>query len=215
MTDQATRDRQLREVLEELSAGRLMTGEAFTQVKKLQDAAVAEAAVESPGFATRRTIKKTPGGGIVAGLILLVIGGIFGGVGGFFGHKSIRFELQGKQVEGKVVRMIHGGGKSKGSKPVVAYQVDGKTHEIEGSISSSPPAYKQGDKATVYYNPADPSDAQIGGFVERWLFPTIFGGIGGIVFIVGLAMFFGGLLRKLFGSPLNTADLEGSRFTVG
>jgi hypothetical protein len=214
MSDQATRDHQLREVLEELSAGRLLTGEAFDQVKKLQRAAVAEASADTPGLFTRRTITKTPGGGIVAGLVMLMFGGIFAGVGGFFAATSIRFELHGKQVEGQVVRMVHGGGKGKGSRPVVAYKVDGKPFEVEGSISASPPAYKPGDKAIVYYTPADPSDAQIGGFVERWLFPVIFGGIGSLVFVAGMTMFLGGLLRRLSGSPPSTADPDGERFAA-
>lgn len=214
MTDRTTRDRQLREVLEELSAGRLLTDEAFDRVKSLQDAAVADASADTWGSSTRPPTPKTPGGGIVAGLIMLLVGGILGCVGGFFASKSIRFELYGKQVEGQVIRMVHGGGKGKGSKPVVAYKVDGKPLEVEGSISSSPPAYKQGDRAIVYYNPADPSDAQIGGFVERWLFPTVFGGIGSIVSIVGMTMFLGGLLRTLFGSTPSTHDPERDRFTA-
>lgn len=211
MTDEATRDRHLREVLEELSAGRLLPDEAFDHVKKLQDAAVADAS----GLFTPRTITKQRGGGLVAGLVMLLVGGVFGCIGGFHALKSIRFELHGEQVEGQVVRMVHGGGKGKGSRPVVAYKVDGKPFEIEGSISSNPPAYKQGDRATVYYTPADPSDAQIGGFVERWLFPTVFGGLGSMVSIVGMAMFFGGLLRRRFSSPLSTADPEGTRFPAG
>jgi hypothetical protein len=214
MTDEATRDQQLREVLEELTAGRLLTDEAFDRVKNLQNAAVADAAADASGYSTRRTISKTPGGGIVAGLIMLIFGGILGCVGGFMAYKSIRFELYGKQVEGQVIRMVHGGGKGKGSKPVVAYKVDGKPFEVEGSISSSPPTYKQGDRAIVYYTPADPSDAQIAGFVERWLFPTVFGGIGSIVSIVGLTMFLGGLLRTLFGSTPRTYDPERDRFTA-
>lgn len=214
MADRATRDRQLREVLEELSAGRLLTDQAFDQVKHLQDAAVADAATGTWSSSTRHTIPKTPGGGIVAGLIMLIFGGILSCVGGFLGYKSICFELYGKQVEGQVIRMVHGGGKGKGSKPVVAYKVDGKPFEVEGSISSSPPTYKQGDRAIVYYTPADPSDAQIAGFVERWLFPTVFGGIGSIVSLVGMTMFLGGLLRTLFGSTPSTYDPERERFTA-
>ncbi|MGC3968346.1 MAG: DUF3592 domain-containing protein [Pirellulales bacterium] len=187
-----------------------MVGEAFDQVKSLQQ----QSSVESlaPVFNAMRSRSK--GGGIVAGMIMILIGGLFGGIGGYFGFKSIHFELQGKQTEGQVIRMIGGGGNSKGSKPVVAYTVEGKPYEIEGSISSSPPAYKTGEKATVYYDPNNPGDAQIGGFVERWLFPTIFGGIGGLVFVVGLSIFFGAILRRLF-RPLATAtDLENARFSV-
>ncbi len=205
MADESADDK-LRSVLQELASGRLLVDEALVQVKKLRPAAGSQ-------LGSSVVVKKQSKGGlIIAGLILTVIGGIFGTVGGVFGYKTWRFERMGHKVEGEVVRMQHGGGKSKGSKPVVAYVVSGKQYETVGTISSSPPAWKVGEKATVYYNPDDPTDAQISGFVERWLFPVIFGGIGGLVASVGLVLLLTGVVRKLFGS-FTAEALENARFS--
>ncbi len=205
MADESADDK-LRSVLQELASGRLLVDEALVQVKRLRPAA-------DVGFASSVVRKKQSKSGLmIAGLILTLIGGIFAAVGGAFGYKTLRFEQMGHKVEGEVVRMQHGGGKSKGSKPVVAYVVSGKQYETVGTISSSPPAWKVGEKATVYYNPDDPTDAQISGFVERWLFPVIFGGIGGVVASVGLVLLLTGVVRKLFGS-FTAEALENARFS--
>lgn len=205
MADESADDK-LRSVLQELASGRLLVDEALVQVTRLRPAAGSH-------LGSAVVVKKQSKGGlIIAGLILTVIGGIFGTVGGVFGYKTWRFEQMGHKVEGEVVRMQHGGGKSKGSKPVVAYVVSGKQYETVGTISSSPPAWKVGEKATVYYNPDDPTDAQISGFVERWLFPVIFGGIGGVVASVGLVLLLTGVVRKLFGS-FTAEALENARFS--
>lgn len=201
-----TADDKLRAVLQELSSGRLLVDEALVQIKRLRPAPSATFG------STVVTKKQSRGGLIIAGLILTIIGGIFATVGGVFGYKTLRFEQMGHKVEGEVVRMVHGGGKSKGSKPVVAYLVGGKRYETEGTVGSSPPAWKVGEKATVYYNPDDPTEAQISGFVERWLFPVIFGGIGGVVALVGGILLLTGIVRNIFGAF--TSDvLENARFS--
>ena len=205
MADDSADDK-LRTVLQELASGRLLVDEALVQVKKLRPAAGSQ-------LGSSVVVKKQSKGGlIIAGLILTVIGSIFGTVGGVFGYKTWRFERMGHKVEGEVIQMVHGGGKNKGAKPVVKYVVGGKQYEIVGTISSSPPAWKVGERPTVYYNPEDPKDAQISGFVERWLFPVIFGGIGGVVASVGLVLLLTGFVRKLFGS-FTTEALENARFS--
>ncbi|MBA4018786.1 MAG: hypothetical protein C0483_16585 [Pirellula sp.] len=198
-------DDKLRAVLQELASGRLLVDEALVQVKRLQPA-------RSANFGASVTTKKSKGGLIIAGLILTLFGGIFGSVGGVFAYKTWRFEKMGHKVDGEVVSMVRDGGKNNGSKPVVKYVVAGKQYEIVGSISSSPPAWKVGEKATVYYNPDDPTDAQLSGFVERWLFPTIFGGIGGVIASVGIVLLFSGIVRKIFGA-MSTEALESARFS--
>ena len=205
MADESADDN-LRAVLQELASGRLLVDEALVQVKKLRP-------VASSQFGTSVVVKKQSKSGlIIVGLILTLFGGVFGSVGGVFAYKTWRFERMGHKVDGEVFRMVHDGGKNHGSKPVVAYVVNGKRFEIVGSISSSPPAWKVGEKATVYYNPDDPTDAQISGFVERWLFPVIFGGIGGVVASVGITLLLTGFIRKLFGS-FTTEALENARFS--
>lgn len=75
-----------------------------------------------------------------------------------------------------------------GSVPEVRYFVDGKPYVIHGVITTSPPAYSIGEKIPVYYPPGNPEQGVIGSFVELWLFPMIFGGIG-LVFTLGSGFF--------------------------
>ncbi len=86
--------------------------------------------------------------------------------------------------------MKHSGGKG-GLFPIVEYTVDGKSFEVQG-ISSKPPAYSVGDPAMVRYRMDNPADAVINSFLQRWLLPVIFTGLGAIF----VAVFGRGRLRR-------------------
>jgi hypothetical protein len=47
-----------------------------------------------------------------------------------------------------------------------------------GSTGSSPPIYRKGQQVKVLYDPQYPDAAKIESWLELWLFPTIFAGIG-------------------------------------
>jgi hypothetical protein len=185
----------LQEVLEDVAAGRLLVEEAIVEVDRLR-----------PATASLPTIVATTRGqarSMTLPLIVLLFAGSIGAVGGFFAWRTLHFELTGRTVEGKVVRMVHGGGSGNHSKPVVAYSVDGQDYEVTGLISSSPPAWRVGDRAVVHYDPADPSVAQVSGFIERWLFPVIFGGLGTVVGGIGL-MLLGATRRDPSDEPMTS-----------
>lgn len=93
-------------------------------------------------------------------------------------------------IEGRVIQMKPSGGKG-GLFPVVEYTVDGKSFEVQG-ISSKPPAYSVGDPAMVRYRTDNPADAVINSFLQRWLLPVIFTGLGAIF----VAVFGRGQLRS-------------------
>jgi hypothetical protein len=195
MPDQLTsHDARLRSILTELSMGRLTVDEACAQIDDL-DRPV-------PGAKKQQPLS------IGAGIVVLLFGSIFGGVGGIFAAKSLSFTHDAGHVEGEVVRHERSG--NKGNRlPIVRYEVDGKPYELRGEIASgSPPSVHS--KVTVLYKLADPGQAQIDSFVQRWLFPLIFCGIGGLVGLVGLTLVIRGLLAKLF--PPGTGDPQ--RFTV-
>ena len=189
-----TRDDRLRRILTELSMGRLTVDEAYAQVDDLQ-----------PPRSSLR--KKSAPQSIGAGLLILLFGAVFGGVGLFFLTKALSFSHDSAHVEGTVVRLERSG--DKGSRlPVVRYEVDGKSHELRGDIASgSPPAVHS--KVSIIYKTADPSQAQIDSFVQRWLFPLIFGGVGGLVTLVGLVVFLRGIVSRL-----RPATAPSDRFTV-
>jgi hypothetical protein len=194
MPEQPTdRDKTLRSVLNELSMGRLTVDEAYGKIEGL----------------TRPTVRssKPQMQSIGVGLFLLLFGAVFGAVGGIFAVKSLSFSHDAVQVEGTVVRHERSG--NKGNRiPIVRYTVDGKEHELRGEIASNmPPALHS--KVTVLYKTADPSQAQIDSFVQRWLFPLIFGGIGGLAGLIGLVV-----VMRSIAKRFRSAAGQSERFTV-
>jgi hypothetical protein len=128
--------------------------------------------------------------------------GIFGAVGvilmaiaGLLFYKTESFESKGILTQGTVVKMLpsrggtgtHHGGYTYA--PVVTFIAnDNKEHTCRSNIYSSPPSYSVGDKADVYYNPANPDDAVLGG-ASAFLATYILGGIG-LLFSGIAAMFY-------------------------
>lgn len=158
-----------------------------TAGRMTQEQAIAE--INSRGAAgTLRTPRK---GARVVAITLGLIGFLFLCIGGGFGVYSHLKAQDAERVEGAVVKLERTGGKGS-TRPVVHFQVNGQSFGISGTVSSSPPAYQVGEKVTVLYKRDNPGDAQIDSFVERWLFPVIFGGIGLLLFVIavvlGLAM---------------------------
>jgi hypothetical protein len=74
----------------------------------------------------------------------------------------------------------------RGTRPVVAYRGGQTTHEITGRVGTSPPAYAVGEVVSVLYLPSKPRKARIDSFAERRLLPAIFGGIGAVLFVIGV-----------------------------
>jgi Protein of unknown function (DUF3592) len=82
------------------------------------------------------------------------------------------------------------GGTSTTYCPSVAYQTtNGEPVELDLNECSSPPAYATGDRVEIYYNPANPHEAQLKGGVKSTIsivFLIVFG-------ILGLLLTLGGL----------------------
>lgn len=119
----------------------------------------------------------------LAGLLFLTIGVCWIGYQTYWAQGTVL-------IEGRVIQMKPSGGKG-GLFPVVEYTVDGKSFEVQG-ISSKPPAYSVGDPAMVRYRTDNPADAVINSFLQRWLLPVIFTGLGAIF----VAVFGRGQLRS-------------------
>lgn len=111
--------------------------------------------------------------------VALLVGTVFLLVGVGFACSSISVVSVAKQTEGKVIRNVVGW--EGGAAAVVEFFLDGQRHEIQSSRYTSPPQFKIGDKVSVLYDPNDPRRCRINSFVDLWLFPTIFGGIGLLV----------------------------------
>lgn len=198
----------LRNLLERVAAGEVTVDEALPQVRLLSQHALQTSGVASlQAFSTLlqpMVQRQTAAAAWIVGCIFALIGTIFFCVGVGISYRSFQF-LDAPKVEGVIV----GGGRS----PTAKYEVNNKEYKVTSRISSNPPPFNVGDKVTVLYKADDPADAQIDGFVERWLFLLIFGGIGAVLGLIGWGMLLFKILGRLFGvAPVNIN--ESQRFTV-
>jgi hypothetical protein len=118
---------------------------------------------------------------------LKIVGGAFGAVGlvtggiaGFLIVSHLQFVHAAVHVEG-VVLEDHG-------RPRVQFQAGAKTVEIEGSVRSTPPAFKKGEKVTVLYPEGDPDAGEIDSFIQGYLAPLILGSFGVVFGGIGFGM---------------------------
>lgn len=198
----------LRNLLERVARGEVSVDAAMPQVKLLtQQSLQMSGAASLQAFSNllRPAMQRQAAAGTwIAGGILALIGTIFFLVGVGIGWRSIQF-MDAARADGVIV----GGG----ALPIAKYEVNNKEYRVTGRISSKPPAFNAGDKVTVLYKPDNPADAQIDGFVERWLFLTIFGGIGFILGLIGWSLLFFKIVGRLFRARPVDVD-EAQRFTI-
>lgn len=112
-----------------------------------------------------------------------------------------RFRAQAIETRGTVIaleRVLSENGHT--YKPVVRFHaggggLEGQPREFRPSRSSNPAAYAIGEEVAVFYDPADPGRAQIGGWLAHWGTVTVVGGMGAIFAGIG-----GGLLVSARGA---------------
>jgi Protein of unknown function (DUF3592) len=69
--------------------------------------------------------------------------------------------------------------------PVVQFSTaDGNIIRFTNFVRSS--LWHAGDAVTVIYDPANPQDAVIGGFMGRWFTATLAGALGGVFLLLGI-----------------------------
>lgn len=108
------------------------------------------------------------------------------------------------KATGTVVRFEMSGGRSSNGGsgpplfcPVVRFvTADGREIELTASTCSRPAAYDIGESVEVDYDPAAPEDAAFGGFFTRHLVALVFGVIGLVFSVVGIALR-GAIARRL------------------
>lgn len=130
-------------------------------------------------------------GFFIAAGILLFMGVIFAGVAGTIFYQDCALEKNGVQVEGTVISlaMSQDDDGSTSYAPVVRFiSQGGREFTFTGTVYSSPPAYKTGQKVTVLYPIDQPGEAKLKG--EGNLLMIIFGIVGGLEILLGL--FFSG-----------------------
>jgi hypothetical protein len=151
------------------------------------------------------------------GRVLVWIGGIFAALGVVFvigaGWSFLadrNFAAAGARAQGTVIEMI-GSRDSDGDysyKPVVEFRdAEGRRHEFTSNVSSSPPQHSTGESVEVIYDPASPNRAVIDSFLDRFLLPLIFGGLGTVFAAIGFGVLFARLRRRQIAAQLRANGL--------
>ncbi len=98
------------------------------------------------------------------------------------------FARKAERSEGIVVALEERrGSKSRSTwAPIVEHQTVQGPVRFTSPGASSPPSYAVGDRVALLVDPADPANAQIDSFMERWFVPLIFGVLGVIFAGVGI-----------------------------
>ena len=124
--------------------------------------------------------------------------------------------LTGDGVVTELVRARSSDSNSSTYRPVVEFHTDdGSLVEVTSTMGSNSPSFRVGESVQVYYHADRPHQAKINSFLSLWGLPLIFGGIGGIFFLVGFVMIYMARRRaaeveylKRRGSPVQ-AELQG------
>lgn len=154
------------------------------------------------GTGTRRTSSRAPRW--IVWVFPLVGLGLLAGAG-LAVWMELSFRQRAVEAEGRIVQMIprsstdSDGHRSTTWTPVFVFRLpDGKEMRVVAGYSSSPPCCTVGEVIRVRYDPADPSRAQMAGFLASWLVATILGGIGLVFLLAGLLA--ARLMRRLGGA---------------
>jgi len=105
-----------------------------------------------------------------------------------FGLKGLyqvnKFVARGEQAVGIIVEMKKGSSILSKYHPRIRFQTKkGKTVEFSPGNGSNPPMYEVNDHVSVVYNPDYPNYAVINSFIEIWLGPVIYAGLG-LLFLI-------------------------------
>lgn len=131
------------------------------------------------------------------GRVFVWVGGIFATIGVVFvaiagwSYQSDRsFAARGARAQGTVIEMAGSGGSDGYTYSPVVEFVDarGRRHVFTSTVSSNPPRYSRGETVEVIYAPDSPDRAMIDGFLDRFLLPLIFGGLGTLFAAIGFGL---------------------------
>jgi hypothetical protein len=86
--------------------------------------------------------------------------------------------------------------------PVVVFTTaEGEVVEFVAPFGSSPPSVQPGDRVEVLYDPDDPYHAELGDFLDLWLFP-------GVIVVIGGSFLGSALFVRHRTRGLSSADTE-------
>lgn len=123
------------------------------------------------------------------GLFCLVLGGAFLAAGVFSLMRTRRFVAESVSAFGEVIELREHHDEGVTYAPVVRFTgPGGRVFEFTESVSSNPPAHRVGEQVKILYRPEDPARARVASTTNLYLLAMIFGGIGGLVAVIGLLL---------------------------
>ena len=136
---------------------------------------------------------------LLVGVIFIAIGAVFIGLGIFFFIRTRRFLRTAVETAGTIVELRESSGSEGGTvySAVVEFQTaDGRSIRWEESMASNPPAGQPGEQLVMKYDPANPNKARIAKATRMWFMPMLFGGLGLLFFVIGVALTIAGALAR-------------------
>ena len=112
-------------------------------------------------------------------LAFAIIGTVLAVISFGAGIESRNFLAGAVQTKGTVIKLV-GKVNDAGESPIVRYQVDGVSYEVEEDGASSPPAHSIGDVVTVVYQPGRPERGRVASdAAQPWfIFATVSAAVG-------------------------------------
>ena len=124
------------------------------------------------------------------GLLLIAIGLLPGSIGAFAFLRRLRFLRTAHTTSGVVNEVILKhlvDGHSYQPKITFTTQT-GETVSLPSVRMSNPPRFRVGQEVPVVYDPSNPYRAYIRSFSYLWFVSLLFGGIGSLLFILGIIL---------------------------
>ena len=119
---------------------------------------------------------------ICGSLLFVTMGGFFALIGAVLATKSIRLFQTGVRTRATVVELKTGADGE--ATPIVEFtDLSGTRQRARLSIVNGLPV---GSEMDVIYDPHKPGSASGSSFSDLWMFPIMFVGVGGLVFLFGL-----------------------------
>lgn len=126
------------------------------------------------------------------------------------------FLEKAETTQGTVIELIPKRSKDSTTySPLVSFTTkSGQEITYTSSTSSNPPSYDVGENVQIFYDPANPNDAEINGFFSLWLGVIILGFIGIVFFLIGsLGVLFRYLKNKKAQNLRETGKPISAKFT--
>jgi hypothetical protein len=129
-------------------------------------------------------------------LYLILFGALFLGIGGWFYLDQHGFEAKAEKATGTVIDVKRHkttsttGGRQRTSivyRPVIRFEVGGKSYTFTSGSASSDYNYKKGVRLDILYDPANPQEARLADNLVS-LIAILMIGVGGLILMAGLCL---------------------------